>query len=82
MPLLKTTDPKRYREVQARVMSIMQGTDGSGRGEAASAARAKFRAALTSGPRLVDGSAAFVAHRERALAAFDAAIAAAKENRE
>ena len=82
MPLLKTTDPKRYREVQSRVMSIMQSTDGSGRGEAASVARARFRAALMSGPKLVDGSAAFVAHRERALAAFDAAITATKELQE
>lgn len=78
MPLLKTTDPKRYREVQSRVMSIMQCTDGSPRTAAAEKARAEFRAALISGPKLVEGSAAFITHRERALAAFDAAIAAAR----
>jgi hypothetical protein len=75
MPLLKTTDPKRYRDVQSRVMAIMQS---SPRTAAAEKARAEFRAALMSGPKLVEGSAAFVAHRERALAAFDAAIAIAK----
>ena len=78
MKLLSTTDPARYREVQARVCSVLQATDGSSRTEAAEKARAAFRAELVRGPKLVYGSRAYVVHRERALAVFDAAIAAAR----
>jgi len=66
----KAVEPERYRRVIARVSAVLQRTDGSGASEDT---RKAFRDALANAPKSSIGSEAFIACRERALAAFDAA---------
>lgn len=75
------TRDNRHRIAMQRIEAILQGTHGAGDRAEVQAARDVLRETLRRAPELELGSEQFIRYRERALQAFDAALADAQQTR-